>query len=91
MRVDRNRLEKSIEELGRIGHDRAGGEGDRCGVTDTSFPAPATMAAIGPAGMIFVPSHDGRSHCEEEFTPMDDIEHGTNRLFTAALELAGQA
>src|SRR5437667_9384371 len=34
------------------------------------------MAAIGPAGMIFVPSRGGRSHCEEEFTPMDDIEHG---------------
>src|SRR5258708_2272424 len=26
------------------------------------------MAAIGPTGMIFVPSHDGRSHCQEEFT-----------------------
>jgi len=31
------------------------------------------MAAIGPAGMIFVPSRDGRSHCEEEFTPMDAL------------------
>jgi N-carbamoyl-L-amino-acid hydrolase len=49
------------------------------------------MAAIGPAGMIFVPSHDGRSHCEEEFTPMADIEHGANTLFLAALELAGRA
>jgi N-carbamoyl-L-amino-acid hydrolase len=49
------------------------------------------MAAIGPTGMIFVPSHDGRSHCEEEFTPMDDIEHGANTLFAAAMELAGQA
>jgi beta-ureidopropionase / N-carbamoyl-L-amino-acid hydrolase len=49
------------------------------------------MAAIGPTGMIFVPSHDGRSHCEEEFTPMDDIEHGANTLFTAAVELAGRA
>ncbi|MGH7314080.1 MAG: M20/M25/M40 family metallo-hydrolase, partial [Candidatus Rokuibacteriota bacterium] len=49
------------------------------------------MAAIGPAGMIFVPSHDGRSHCEEEFTTMDDIEHGANTLLLAALELAGQA
>jgi beta-ureidopropionase / N-carbamoyl-L-amino-acid hydrolase len=46
------------------------------------------MAAIGPAGMVFVPSHDGRSHCEEEFTPMDDIEQGANTLLTAALELA---
>ncbi len=49
------------------------------------------MAAIGPAGMIFVPSRDGRSHCEEEFTPMDDIAAGAQTLFLAALELAGQA
>ena len=48
------------------------------------------MATIGPTGMIFVPSRDGRSHCEEEFTPMDDIEQGANTLFHAALELAGQ-
>ncbi len=49
------------------------------------------MAAIGPAGMVFVPSRGGRSHCEEEFTPMDDIEQGANALFLATLELAGSA
>jgi N-carbamoyl-L-amino-acid hydrolase len=49
------------------------------------------MAAIGPAGMVFVPSRGGRSHCEEEFTPMDDIEYGATTLFLAALELAGRA
>jgi N-carbamoyl-L-amino-acid hydrolase len=49
------------------------------------------MAAIAPAGMIFVPSRDGRSHCEEEFTNMDDIEHGANTLLGAAIELAGNA
>jgi N-carbamoyl-L-amino-acid hydrolase len=48
------------------------------------------MAAIGPAGMIFVPSRGGRSHCEEEFTPMDDIEHGANTLLGAAADLAGR-
>src|SRR2546421_281091 len=47
------------------------------------------MAAIGPAGVIFVPSRGGRSHCEEEFTAMDDIEQGANTLFRAALDLAG--
>jgi N-carbamoyl-L-amino-acid hydrolase len=47
------------------------------------------MAAIGPTGMIFVPSRAGRSHCEEEFTPMDDIEVGANTLLHAALDLAG--
>lgn len=49
------------------------------------------MAAIGPAGMIFVPSRDGRSHCEEEFTPMDDIEHGAGTLFLAVVDLAERA
>jgi N-carbamoyl-L-amino-acid hydrolase len=47
------------------------------------------MAAICPTGMIFVPSRGGRSHCEEEFTSMDDIEHGANTLLLAASRLAG--
>jgi N-carbamoyl-L-amino-acid hydrolase len=46
------------------------------------------MATLGPAGMIFVPSRGGRSHCEEEFTPMDDIEYGATTLLLAAAELA---
>ena len=46
------------------------------------------MAAICPTGMIFVPSRNGRSHCEEEFTPMDDIEQGANTLLLAASRLA---
>ena len=49
------------------------------------------MAAIGPTGMIFVPSHDGRSHCEEEFTAIEDIEDGANTLLLAAADLAGSA
>jgi N-carbamoyl-L-amino-acid hydrolase len=49
------------------------------------------MAAIGPAGMVFVPSRDGRSHCEEEYTPIDDIEFGARTLLLAALDLAGRA
>src|SRR5499425_361239 len=49
------------------------------------------MAAIGPTGMVFVPSHDGRSHCEEEFTPIDDIEYGAQTLLLASIDLAGRA
>jgi len=49
------------------------------------------MAVICPTGMIFVPSRGGRSHCEEEFTPMDDIEHGANTLLLAAARLASTA
>jgi beta-ureidopropionase / N-carbamoyl-L-amino-acid hydrolase len=46
------------------------------------------MATLGPAGMIFVPSRGGRSHCEEEFTAMSDIEYGANTLLLAVGELA---
>ncbi|MGH7314970.1 MAG: Zn-dependent hydrolase [Candidatus Rokuibacteriota bacterium] len=47
------------------------------------------MAAICPTGMIFVPSSGGRSHCEEEFTALDDVEHGANALLLACARLAG--
>ena len=47
------------------------------------------MAAICPTGMIFVPSRGGRSHCEEEFTELDDVEHGANALLLACARLAG--
>ncbi len=47
------------------------------------------MATIAPTGMIFVPSRGGRSHCEEEFTPIENIEDGANTLVLAALDLAG--
>jgi N-carbamoyl-L-amino-acid hydrolase len=49
------------------------------------------MAASGPPVLIFVPARPGRSHCEEEFTSMDDIEHGATTLLLAAVDLAGRA
>jgi N-carbamoyl-L-amino-acid hydrolase len=49
------------------------------------------MASLCPAGMVFVPSIAGKSHCEEEATNFDDIEHGANVLLHAALTLAGEA
>ncbi len=49
------------------------------------------MAALCPTGMVFVPSIAGKSHCEEEATHFDDIEHGANVLMHAALALAAQA
>lgn len=42
-----------------------------------------------PAGMIFVRSRGGVSHCEEEFSTDEDIALGTNVLLQAALSLAG--
>jgi N-carbamoyl-L-amino-acid hydrolase len=48
------------------------------------------MATLCPTGMVFVPSIGGKSHCEEEATAFDDVEHGANVLLHAALALAGQ-
>ena len=41
-----------------------------------------------PAGMIFVPSRGGRSHCPEEYTEWRDIERATEVLLAVILRLA---
>ncbi|GAB3600158.1 M20 family metallo-hydrolase [Microbacterium tumbae] len=40
----------------------------------------AHIASVAPTGMIFVPSRDGRSHCPEEWTDLDDIARGAHAL-----------
>lgn len=45
------------------------------------------MSRLAPTAMIFVPSVDGRSHCPEEWTDMDDIEQGIRVLAQAVLEV----
>jgi N-carbamoyl-L-amino-acid hydrolase len=47
------------------------------------------MAKITDAGMIFVPSRQGRSHSPDEFTDWDQIENGANVLLNTLLRLAG--
>lgn len=39
------------------------------------------LAHCLPVGMIFVPSKDGLSHCKEEWTENDDLEHGAEVLY----------
>jgi N-carbamoyl-L-amino-acid hydrolase len=46
------------------------------------------MAKITQAGMIFVPSRQGRSHSPAEFTDWDQIENGANVLLNSLLRLA---
>jgi allantoate deiminase len=46
------------------------------------------IAKICNAGMIFVPSQAGRSHCAGEFTRVEDIALGTQILMETVLELA---
>lgn len=45
------------------------------------------VADIIPTTMIFVPSKDGRSHCEEEFTSLEGCCKGINVLLTTVLEI----
>lgn len=49
------------------------------------------MAHITRAGMIFVPSKDGRSHSIAEWTDMDDIEKGANIALNTLHRIAGGA
>ena len=45
----------------------------------------ANMARLGPMGMLFIPSRDGRSHCPEEWTEKEQVAVGTTALFQAVL------
>jgi N-carbamoyl-L-amino-acid hydrolase len=44
-----------------------------------------SMAHLGPTGMVFVPSKDGRSHCPEEWTDVADIAVGVHTLAQAVV------
>ena len=46
------------------------------------------LGSFVPAGMIFVPSREGRSHCPEEYTEWKDIERATEVLLAVILRLA---
>ena len=46
------------------------------------------IATISDAGMIFVPSQAGRSHCAEEFTKVEDMALGAEIMLDTVLELA---
>jgi hydantoinase/carbamoylase family amidase len=46
------------------------------------------LAQVVPTGMIFVPSHAGRSHSPAEFTSFDDLTLGTDVLIHTLLQLA---
>jgi beta-ureidopropionase / N-carbamoyl-L-amino-acid hydrolase len=45
------------------------------------------MNHIVPSGMIFVPSVDGKSHCEDELTLDEDLINGANILLDVTLSL----
>ncbi|MCM3570590.1 M20 family metallo-hydrolase [Neobacillus mesonae] len=45
---------------------------------------------LAPTGMIFIPSVNGVSHCEEEYSTSDDIDKGVQVLFDTVIRLANK-
>ncbi len=48
------------------------------------------VGLVAKAGMVFVPSKDGRSHSPLEFTTDEDVERGANVLLLTLLKLAAE-
>lgn len=49
----------------------------------------ANLAPLGRAGMIFLPSREGRSHCPEEYTAPAQVAAGARLMLATVRDLAG--
>jgi N-carbamoyl-L-amino-acid hydrolase len=68
---------------------------EELGLSHLRLPAMAghdaqVVGRVAPAGMIFVPSQDGRSHSPLEFTSDEDVERGANVLLLTLVKLAAE-
>ncbi|MFC3885024.1 Zn-dependent hydrolase [Bacillus songklensis] len=72
-----NLLEQSAESLGYSHKRMVSGAGH-----DAQF-----IASYIPSAMVFVPSINGKSHCEEELTTWEDCEKGVNILLDTVLTM----
>jgi beta-ureidopropionase / N-carbamoyl-L-amino-acid hydrolase len=72
-----NQLEKSAQTLGYSNKRMVSGAGH-----DAQF-----IASLVPSAMLFVPSFNGKSHCEEELTSWEECEKGVNVLLDTVLAL----
>ena len=71
-------VEESVRSLGYSYKRMVSGAGH-----DAQF-----LASYIPTAMIFIPSVNGKSHCEEEFTPWEQCEKGVNVLLETVIKLA---
>ncbi|MGG1886938.1 Zn-dependent hydrolase [Priestia megaterium] len=71
-------VEESVRSLGYSYKRMVSGAGH-----DAQF-----LATYIPTAMIFIPSVNGKSHCEEEFTPWEECEKGVNVLLETVIKLA---
>ncbi|MEK5468489.1 Zn-dependent hydrolase [Paenibacillus sp. FSL R7-0210] len=70
-------VEQAAQKLGYSSRKLASGAGH-----DAQF-----VAGLLPSAMIFVPSVNGKSHCEEELTSYEDCEMGVNVVLETVLSL----
>jgi N-carbamoyl-L-amino-acid hydrolase len=70
-------LEQSAQSLGFSNKRMVSGAGH-----DAQF-----IASYVPSAMLFVPSINGKSHCEEELTTWEDCEKGVNVILDTVLAL----
>jgi N-carbamoyl-L-amino-acid hydrolase len=70
-------VEKNAKEFGYSSRRIYSGPGH-----DAQF-----ITDIIPTTMIFVPSKDGHSHCEKEFTPLENCWKGANVLLQTILDI----
>lgn len=73
-------IDQAAQDLGHKTHWMNSGAGHDAQV----------MAKITEAGMIFVPSRQGRSHSPAEFTDWEQIDNGANVLLNTLLRLADE-
>lgn len=72
--------------------DAVGRSADDLGLSWIPMPSgaghdAAHMAHLGPMGMVFVPSRDGRSHCPQEWTDLTQIARGVHTLAATLMRL----
>lgn len=75
--VVRSAISRTARKLGLKAQEMPSGAGH-----DAAF-----VARLCPAGMVFVPSRDGRSHCPEEFTSSAELAAGAQVLLDTILSL----
>lgn len=61
--------------------------GESINLTSMAGHDAANLARVTRAGMIFVASVDGKSHCKEEYSTIEDIEVTANVLLKTVLDL----
>ena len=90
MRVDADPFaDECIEAVERAARTVVG-EDDYTGLISGAGHDANYLNKLCPTSMIFVPSVDGISHVEEEYTEWDDVVAGTSVLYNAVLEKANE-